>query len=161
MELLVSRRWRGLPSDWRLIYLLPLWAYFKTLCALALLPLLSEETRQPQPMEQRWVTGMLLGLCSAVAVMVWQRAVFAGLLDFAGDYRVEGTFPELHAGGGDVHAYLVTAIPFVVAWIVLRPTAGRVALGAALFMLASYAIGVTFTRGGADRAVDRHLWRAA
>jgi hypothetical protein len=115
--------------------------------ALALLPLLIEEARQPQRLEQRWFAGMLLGLCGVVAVIVWQRAVFAGLLDFAGDYRVEGTFPELHTGGGDVHAYLVMAIPFVVAWAVLRPTAGRGALGAALFMLASYAIGVTFTRG--------------
>ena len=116
--------------------------------ALALLPLLIEEARQPQRMEQRCIAGMLLGLCGVVGVIVWQRAVFAGLLDFAGDYRVEGPFPELHIGGGDVHAYLVTAIPFVVAWVALRPTAGRVALGAALFLLASYALGVTFTRGG-------------
>jgi hypothetical protein len=116
--------------------------------ALALLPLLIEETRQPQRMEQRCVAGMLLGLCGVVAVIVWQRAVFAGLLDFAGDYRVEGTFPELHTGGGDVHAYLVTAIPFVVAWVAPRPTAARMVLGVALFMLASYALGVTFTRGG-------------
>jgi hypothetical protein len=116
--------------------------------ALALLPLLIEETRQPQRLEQRWVAGMLLGLCGVIAVIVWQRAVFTGLLDFAGDYRVEGTFPELHTGGGDVHAYLVTAIPFVVGWVATRPTAGRIALGAALFMLASYAVGVTFARGG-------------
>ena len=116
--------------------------------ALALLPLLIEEARQPQRMEQRCVAGIVLGLCSVVAVIVWQRAVFAGLLDFAGDYRVEGTFPELHTGGGDVHAYLVTAIPFVMAWVAPRPSAGRVALGAALFLLASYALGVTFTRGG-------------
>ncbi|HEY2967376.1 MAG TPA: O-antigen ligase family protein [Casimicrobiaceae bacterium] len=116
--------------------------------ALALLPLLIEEARQPQRMEQRCVAGMLLGLCGVVAVIVWQRAVFAGLLDFAGDYRVEGPFPELHIGGGDVHAYLVTAMPFVVAWVAPRPTARRVALGAALFLLASYALGVTFTRGG-------------
>jgi hypothetical protein len=115
--------------------------------ALALLPLLIDEAREPQRTEQRFVAGMLLGLCGVAAVIVWQRAVYAGLLDFAADYRVEGTFPELHTGGGNVHAYLVTAIPFVVAWMVLRPTAGRVALGAALFMLASYAIGVTFTRG--------------
>jgi hypothetical protein len=116
--------------------------------ALALLPLLIEETREPQRLERRWVAGMLLGLCAVVAMIVWQRMVFAGLLDFAGDYRVEGTFPELHTGGGDVHAYLVAAIPFVVAWVASRPTAGRIALGAPLFMLASYAVGVTFTRGG-------------
>jgi len=116
--------------------------------ALALLPLLIEEARQPQRMEQRCVAGMVLGLSAVVAVIVWQRAVFAGLLDFAGDYRVEGPFPELHTGGGDVHAYLVTAIPFVMAWVVPRPTAGKVTLGVALFLLASYALGVTFTRGG-------------
>ena len=116
--------------------------------ALALLPLLIEEAQQPQRMEQRCVAGMVLGLWAVVAVIIWQRTVFAGLLDFAGDYRVEGPFSELHTGGGDVHAYLVTAIPFVMAWVVPRPTAGRVTLGAALFLLASYALGVTFTRGG-------------
>ena len=67
--------------------------------------------------------------CAACcAVVLWERAAFAGLLDFAGEYRAEGTFPELHTGGGDVHAYLVMAIPFVVAWIGLRPSAFRVAL---------------------------------
>jgi hypothetical protein len=80
-------------------------------------------------------------------VIVWQRAAYAGLLDFASDYRVEGPFPELHTGGGDVHAYLVMAIPFIAAWIASGPTTGRIALGGVLFMLASYALGVTFTRG--------------
>jgi hypothetical protein len=115
--------------------------------ALALLPLVMEEMRQPQRLEQRWVAGMLLGLCGVVAVIIWQRAVFSGLLDFAGDYRVEGSFPELHVGGGDVHAYLVMAIAFVLAWVVQRQTSDRIALGAALFILASYSLGVTFTRG--------------
>jgi hypothetical protein len=80
-------------------------------------------------------------------VIIWQRALFTGLLDFAGDYRAEGSFAELHVGGGDVHAYLVMAIAFVPAWVAPRPTAGRIALATALFMLASYALGVTFTRG--------------
>jgi hypothetical protein len=115
--------------------------------ALALLPLLIDEARQPHRLEQRWVTGILLGLCGVIGVIVWQRGVFAGVFDFAADYRVEGTFPELHTGGGDVHAYLVIAIPFIVAWVATRPTAGRTASGAVLFMLASYALGVTFTRG--------------
>jgi VanZ family protein len=116
--------------------------------ALMLLPLLIEETQQPQRMFQRLVTGMLAGLGGVVAVSIYQRAVFAGLMDFAGEYRVEGSFPELHTGGGDIHAYLIMAIPFVVAWISLRPTATRLAFGTMLFALASYALAVTFTRGG-------------
>lgn len=118
------------------------------LALLPLLPVLIEKTHYGQRMEQRLVTGMLIGLCGVVAVAVWERAVFSGLMDFAGEYRIEGPFPELHTGGGDIHAYLVMAIPFVAAWIALRPTAVRVALGAALFALASYALAVTFTRGG-------------
>ena len=114
--------------------------------AITLLPLVMEEIREPQQLEQRWIMGMLLGLCGVVAVIIWQRAVFTGLFDFAGDYRVEGSFAELHVGGGDVHAYLVMAIAFVLAWVVRRQSTGRIVLGGALFILASYALGVTFTR---------------
>jgi len=116
--------------------------------ALALLPLLIEENREPERMDRRLIVGMLAGLCGVLAVVFWERAAFAGLLDFAGEYRAEGPFPELHTGGGDIHAYLVMAIPFVVAWIALRPAPRRVAAGMVVFMLATYALGVTFTRGG-------------
>ena len=116
--------------------------------ALALLPLLTEKTHDQLRMHQKLVAGMLAGLCGVVAAIVWERAVFTGLMDFSGEYRVEGTFPELHVGGGDVHAYLVMVMPFVVAWIWLRPTAVRVVSGTVLFALASYALAVTFTRGG-------------
>ncbi len=116
--------------------------------ALLLLPMLIDETRDPPRMEARWIAGMLAGLCAVLAVVVWERAAFAGLLDFAGAYRAEGPFPELHTGGGDVHAYLVMALPFVVAATFRRPTPLRVASGTALFMLASYALAVTFARGG-------------
>jgi len=115
---------------------------------LGLLPLVIEAASEPPRMQRRFVAGLLAGLVCVVAVIIWERLAFAGLFDFAGEYRVEGTFPELHTGGGDLHAYLVTAIPFVVAWIVMRPSIARVASGTVLFMLASYAIAVTFTRGG-------------
>jgi hypothetical protein len=115
--------------------------------ALALLPLLVDEGGDPQALERRFTAGMLLGLSAVVAVILWQRLAFAGLLDFAEVYRVEGPFPELRAGGGDVHAYLVMAMPFLLPWVAERPTARRIAMGTTLFVLATYAIGVTFTRG--------------
>ena len=115
--------------------------------ALALLPLLLEEAREPDRLQRRFTLGMILGLTSVVAVILWQRAAFAGLFDFAEAYRVEGPFPELHTGGGDVHAYLVAAIPFTLAWAYERPSARRMGLAGALFVVATYAMGVTFTRG--------------
>lgn len=118
------------------------------LWALALLPLLIEEAQDPQRLDQRFNSGMILGLTGVVAVILWQRLIFAGLFDFAEAYRVEGPFPELHTGGGDVHAYLVAAIPFTVAWGLNRPKGRRLALAGGLFVLATYAVGVTFTRGG-------------
>ncbi len=116
--------------------------------ALALLPWLIAESHDLRQMDRRFIAGMLVGLCAVVATAVWERMAFAGLLDFAGEYRVEGPFPELHTGGGDIHAYLATALPFVVAWIALRPSGIRIASGATLLVLASYALAVTFTRGG-------------
>ena len=116
--------------------------------ALALLPLLIEETRNVDRFESKVVSGMLAGLCAVAAVALWERMVFAGLLDFAGEYRVEGPFPELHTGGGDVHAYLTMATPFAVAWMAMRPSPLRITAGALLFAAASYALAVTFTRGG-------------
>lgn len=114
---------------------------------LALLPVLIEESRDARQLDDRFAFGTVLGLAATLAVILWQRATFAGLFDFAEVYRVEGLFPELHTGGGDVHAYLVAALPLVLAWSAARPTSRRIGLGAALFVLATYAVGVTFTRG--------------
>jgi VanZ family protein len=116
--------------------------------ALALLPLALEDARQAQHTDRRLATGMLIGLCAVVAAALWERAVFSGLMDFSSDYRLEGPFPELHTGGGDINAYLVMIVPFVLWWTTLRPTVIRLVLGAALFTAASYAMAVTFTRGG-------------
>lgn len=116
--------------------------------ALLLLPLALEYTRQAQRADEWLATGVMIGLCAVVAAAVWERIVFSGLTDFSSDYRLEGSFPELHTGGGDINAYLVMAIPLAVWWVVIRPTALRITLGAALFALASYAMAVTFTRGG-------------
>jgi hypothetical protein len=115
--------------------------------ALALLPMLREEAMEADSLQRRCTLGMVLGLSGVIAVILWQRIAFAGLFDFGEAYRVEGPFPELHTGGGDVHAYLVAAMPFALAWAVQRPSRRRIALASALFVLATYAVGVTFTRG--------------
>ena len=46
------------------------------------------------------MAGMLAGLCAVLAVVLWERMAFAGLLDFAGVYRVEGTVSGVAHGRG-------------------------------------------------------------
>jgi hypothetical protein len=116
----------------------PLWA-------LLMLPLFAAAGAQ---WPRRLTGGIVAGLCAVTAVVLWQRIAFAGLFDTASEYRVEGTFPELRVGGGDIHAYLVMASPFIVAWAVRPLSIARFLLGTALLVLASYALAVTFTRGG-------------
>jgi VanZ family protein len=116
--------------------------------ALALLPLALADIQAVKQADQRLVAGLLIGLSIVVAAALWERAVFSGVLDFSSDYRLEGPFPELHTGGGDINAYLVMVIPFAVWWTTLRPGVLHIISGATLFALASYAMAVTFTRGG-------------
>jgi VanZ family protein len=118
------------------------------LWAWALLPLMKQQAGHEGRLEQGIVTGMVLGLGAEAIMVAWDRFIFTGLFNFSNDYRALGTFPELHTGGGDVHAYLVLAIPFCAAWVLARPGAVRIVAGGVLFALASYALAVTFTRGG-------------
>jgi VanZ family protein len=116
--------------------------------ALLLVPLVGISSQHPGRTKDQFVTGMVLGLCGVVAVTVWQRIAIVGLLDFTTDFRMTATFPETHIGGGDAEAYFVMALPFALAWIALRPTATRIALGMALFTMGSYALAVTYARAG-------------
>ena len=116
----------------------PLWA-------LLMLPMFAATGPQ---WRSRMSAGIVAGLGALIGVIVWQRYAFAGLFDTTTDYRVEGTFPELRVGGGDVHAYLVMAAPFVVAWAMARIAVWRFVAACALLVLVSYAVAVTFARGG-------------
>ena len=92
--------------------------------------------------------GMVIGLAWTVAVIVWERFTFTGLLDFAGDYRVTGPFSQMHIGGADIECFLTTATPFLVLLLVYaRSLTARLA-SAALLLGTAYALMVTFSRNG-------------
>ncbi len=92
--------------------------------------------------------GLCLGLALALAVVVWERWAFAGLLDFAADYRVTGPFSAMHTGGATIECFLAMAAGVALAALLqarrLWPRLGLMALLA----LASYAVAVTYSRGG-------------
>lgn len=99
-----------------------------------------------EPVVQALGVGMVIGLGGVLAFVVWERLVFAGLLNFASDYRVAGPVLAMRLGGAYLDAYLVTSLPFALVgalysrnWV-WRSACAAVALGAA------YAMAVTFTR---------------
>ncbi len=114
--------------------------------ALALLPLV--RTLDPSAIRRLFVPGMVLGLASQIAAAVWERAAFSSLLNFGDAYRVTGTFSAMHTGGPYIEAYLVFALPFAVLWgLNARGWVARLASLAA-FTGGTYALMVTFARGG-------------
>ncbi|MFN3983844.1 MAG: VanZ family protein [Rhodocyclaceae bacterium] len=92
--------------------------------------------------------GMLAGVAATVACVAWERLLFTGLRDFSQAYRVTGMFSDTHTGGAFIEAYLVTAVPFLVAALAWRRRWLGGAVAAALFAAAIYAVAVTFARAG-------------
>lgn len=119
------------------------------LWALFLLPLLKIELdRNAAKAHRLFSTGMTMGVLTAVISALWERLAFTGLFNFSTDYRVVGLFSGTHTGGAYLEAFLVAAMPFV-AWRTLTSQRWTERLfGAAVFMLGSYAVMVTYARGG-------------
>ena len=92
--------------------------------------------------------GMVAGLALTVLIVLWERLVFAGLWDFAADFRVTGPFSAMHKGGAYIECFLAVASAFAVAAVLrARHAASRIA---ALMLLAGacYAMMVTYSRNG-------------
>jgi O-antigen ligase/polysaccharide polymerase Wzy-like membrane protein len=92
--------------------------------------------------------GMVLGLVALNLAVLYERFLFAGILNFNTDLRAIATFSGLHNGGNDIEAYLVFTAPFIVAWVFDTRHIGRYLLGIILFIFSSYSLFVTFSRGG-------------
>ena len=64
--------------------------------------------------------GIVAGLLCAVTAVVCAALCVRGTLRHASITASRVRSPELRVGGGDIHAYLVMAAPFIVAWAVGR-----------------------------------------
>lgn len=92
--------------------------------------------------------GMACGLGLTVAFIFWERNAFASLLDFGADYRSTGPISAMHTGGAYIEAFLVTALPFLLLLVVRTHSSLSRLLGAALLVAATYALMITYSRGG-------------
>lgn len=116
--------------------------------ALALFLLMLRRQCDDDRVADRLITGMVLGLTGVVVAVFWERLKFTGLFDFTSDFRVTATFSGLHNGGNDPEAYLVLAQPFVFAWALNRRRVYAYVIGFLLFSASTYALLMTFSRGG-------------
>lgn len=95
-----------------------------------------------------FAAGITVGLVGTLGWVIWERMAFAGLLDFAAEFRVTGPFSAMHKGGAYIECFLAVAVAFAVAGV-LRATAWpRRAAWLLLFGVTAYAVLVTYSRNG-------------
>jgi len=117
--------------------------------ALAILawPLMLRELRDHDAKAGELVAkGCVLGLLVASAGVLWERVAFTGLTNFATDYRVVGTFWEMHTGGAALDGFLVLTIPFALWLLRFGDGVGWLAAGAVALASGAYSVLVTFSR---------------
>lgn len=110
------------------------------------LPLLQDELRRPGGFD-RIALGITIALGLGALAVLQERLAFTGLLDFSDDYRVTGSFWEMHVGGAALDGFLAMTIPFAVREALRHPHWSRFSVGACVLALAAYACLVTFSRG--------------
>ncbi|HEY1042874.1 MAG TPA: hypothetical protein VGE60_03340 [Telluria sp.] len=96
--------------------------------------------------EAYFVPGMLAGLAMTALAVVWERAMFPGLLNFAADYRPTGPFSSMHTGGAALDAYLALSLPFIAVWLAAPGAQLRHLLALGLLLLGCYASFAIFSR---------------
>lgn len=116
--------------------------------ALLTLPLMRAAWHSAPARAQRLLgTGVVLGLAGLACAVLWERAAFPGLLNFADDYRTTGLFWEMHVGGGAIDAFLALAVPFAV-WAQVSARRPLTWVGAAILVqVLAYVCLTTFARG--------------
>lgn len=92
--------------------------------------------------------GMVAGLALTVLVVLFERASFVGLVDFAADYRVTGLISAMHKGGAFIECWLAAAGAFALAWGLRTRELGLRVAAALLLAGTAYAMVVTYSRNG-------------
>ena len=116
------------------------------LWAVLLLPLIIKAMENPEHAANHFTRGMLTGLAGVIAVTLWERWTFPGLLNFYSEFRTAAMFSEMHTGGAYIDAYLAAALPFIAACFLLWRNSFSYICGVTLFALGLYAFLVTFSR---------------
>lgn len=119
------------------------------LWALLLVPLLRRTPAASCEVAQdRFLKGVITGLIVVTWVVLWQRHIFVGLGDFENVFRVTGTFSSMHTGGAYIEAFIAFAFPVLAVSVLIERNRMLKLAGLFTAALTSYAMLVTFSRGG-------------
>ena len=117
-----------------------------TVFAVGLGVLLSSLTARGQNVERALGIGMILGLATSSGSVIWERLAYAGLADFAKDFRVVGLFSTMNTGGSHLDAFLVATLPFAAVWALKSQRAIARLIAAFVFIAGTYAVMMTYSR---------------
>lgn len=106
----------------------------------------------------RLAGGVWMGLSVVGALVLWERMLYAGGLDFTVAYRTSAWFWEMHVGGGAIDAYLAMALPVAMWAVWTAATPGRWAAAAVVLLLAVFAVLTTYSRGVYLVALGTGAW---
>lgn len=131
------------------------------LWALLLLPLLRHRPARPAaPGGLLLARGMVAGLFLTCLVVLLERHLYAGVLDFTRTYRTSAWFWEMHVGGGAIDAYLALAAPFAFWAVWTAPQGWRWWAALGLLCLTVYVVLTTYSRGIYLAALISLAWMA-
>ncbi|NNM82135.1 MAG: hypothetical protein HKL98_05995 [Burkholderiales bacterium] len=120
---------------------------FKPVLWIVLLMPLLKRSMGNDGLERLFIPGLLTGLALVSLFSFWERWTYTGLMDFASDYRITASFPEMHLGGAAIDAFLAMTMPLAAyAFFRVKPVIAKIA-AAMLLVAGTYAVMVTFSRG--------------
>lgn len=114
--------------------------------AAGLAVLLDSHAAEGRDVKGPLVKGMVIGLVAATISVFWERVAYAGMTDFAKNFRVAGLFSTMHTGGAHLDAFLVTTLPFLAVWAFRSRRPGLWLCVAVLFAGGVYAVMMTYSR---------------
>lgn len=129
--------------------------------AVGLAVLISSHTAAGLDVKRAFGAGMILGLTTATASVIWERVAYAGLAEFTKDFRVVGLFSTMHTGGAHLDGFLVTALPFAAFWALRSKQLTARAAAALLFSAGVFAVMMTYSRAAVAALVTAMFVLAA
>ncbi|WP_260295612.1 O-antigen ligase family protein [Sedimenticola hydrogenitrophicus] len=114
--------------------------------ALLLLPLLGQAMGRGLPVARLFLLGVIGGITADLLAILWERALFSGILNFSKPYRVTGFFSGMTTGGAPLDAHLIFSLPFIAALFLVWRSRWVHLGGFLLLLFALYGLAVTFSR---------------
>jgi len=116
---------------------------------LLLIPLFRRIPGQELVLLKNWlINGLAMGLVILSLLVLLERHIFVGISNIDNVFRVTGTFFSMYNGGAYIEAFIAIAFPALAIWTLQQKKPLLRLGGLVMAALASYAMLVTFSRGG-------------